>query len=49
MMSRKQQLALVGAVVMAQHNGKMQAKDAVQIADYLLTETELAVECYIPN
>lgn len=48
-MSRKEKLALIAAVVMAQHNGKLPAKDAVSIADYLLQETELAVEAHLPN
>lgn len=48
-MSRKEKLALIAAVVMAQHNAKLPAKDAVQIADYLLAETELAVEVHMPN
>ena len=47
-MTRKQQLALVAAVVMAQREG-LPAKDAVSIADYLLQNTELAVECHKPN
>ena len=47
-MSRKEQLALVAAVVLAQHEG-LPAKDAVLIADFLLQQTEQAVECHIPN
>jgi hypothetical protein len=47
-MTRKQQLALIAAVVMAEHDG-LPARDAVQIADHLLQHTELAVECHIPN
>jgi hypothetical protein len=49
-MTRKEKLALIAAVYMAGKNGQgRSAKDAVSIADYLLTETELAVECHIPN
>jgi hypothetical protein len=48
-MDRKEKLALIAAVVMAQHNAKLPAKDAVQIADYLLDETEAAAEAHIPN
>jgi hypothetical protein len=48
-MNRKEKLALIAAVVMAQHNGKIPAKDAVSVADYLLQEAEAAVEVHIPH
>lgn len=48
-MDRKEKLALIAAVVMAQHDSKLPAKDSVLIAEYLLQECELAVECHIPN
>lgn len=48
-MDRKEKLALIAAVVMAMRNGQVSAKDAVAVADYLLEETEAAVEEHMPN
>lgn len=48
-MDRKEKLALIAAVVMAQHNGQLKAKSAVAVAEYLLAEAELGVEEHIPN
>jgi len=46
-MDRKEKLALIAAVVMAQYNGKVSPRDALAVADHLLEETEAAVECHI--
>ena len=48
-MDRKEKLALIAAVVMAMRNGKIPAKEAVAVADYLLDDAEAAVEAQIPN